>query len=244
MKKVSFGAVIVAALSLSVIALAVAQGAKIVWKPKVGDIQKYRLNVTMAGDPSMGFTKLEVGITLTEKVKEIKEDGKVVQESSQSEFSLKMDGQDFGPGVEMPSITTTTTFYPDGRLFSIEGDTEMGAPPRLAESTVLIYPGPDKELREGETWTYKRAGDAQRGTRAAETTYTYLGTEKLDKWDVHKVAFKFRETEGQNPMEASGTFWVAVDNGYLVKGEFEVINVEFAPGMPPSKASIKVTRIQ
>jgi hypothetical protein len=243
-KKCFGGAAIAVAFSLCVMALGISQGVKIVWKPKVGDAMKYRLNITVTGDPSMGFNKLEVGITVTEKVKEIKEDGKVVQESTQSEFALKMDGQDLGAGVDVPSTTVVTTFYPDGRLFSMEGSEGMGTPPRIAEATLFIYPGPDKEFRPGESWTHKRAGDAQRGTRAAEATFTYLATEKVGQWEAHKVSFKYRETEGENPMEVTGTVWLAVDNGYAVKGEYEMSNVEFAPGMPPAKASVKMTRVE
>ncbi len=245
MKKVSVGAVVALAFSFCVVALAVGQGVRLVWKPKAGDTQKYRLNVSMTGDPAvLGFGKLELSITTTEKIKEVKEDGKVVQESTQSEFSVKVDGQDLGGGGEMPAVSVTTIFYPDGRIFAIEGDPTAGPPPRVAESMVFLYPGPEKEFRVGESWTHKRGGDAQRGTRASETTYTYLGQEKVDRWDAYKVAFKFRETEGENAMEVTGTVWLGVENGYVVKGEYELTNVEFAPGMPPTKASVKVTRIQ
>jgi hypothetical protein len=243
MKKYALGVAVAMAFSLFVVALGLTQGVKIVWKPKVGDTTKYRLNVAMTGDASLGFGKLEVGITVTEKVKEIKDDGKVVQESTQSEFSVKVDGQDLGAGGDIPGMTVITTFYPDGRIFSIEGG-EAGTPTRLSEASVFVYPGPDKEFREGESWTSKRPGDAQRGTRAAEATYTYLGTEKVGKWDTYKISYKYRETEGENPMEVTGTTWVAVDNGYLVKGEYELSNVEFAPGMPPAKASLKINRVE
>ncbi|MCH8273706.1 MAG: hypothetical protein IH851_02860 [Armatimonadetes bacterium] len=219
------------------------QTARIQWKPKVGDVTKYRMKMNLAVDPAMGVEEVEVALTITDTVKEIKGDGKIVIEESQSDFSLMVDGLDMSEMMaDMMNMKVTSIFLPNGTLVSIETNMPEMVQNRTVEAMAFIFP--DQAVRPGETWTYTRAGDSNKGTFAAETVFKYEKTEKVDKWLAHKIIVTFRETEGALPMSSTATIWLSADNGDLVKGVIDIKNMEFGPGMTADSAQIQLTRIE
>ena len=67
--------------------------------------------------------------------------------------------------------------------------------------------------------------------------------ESVGEEKAYKVSFVFKEKKGDAPMTTTATVWISTADGDLIKGEFKMKNVEFQPGMPPTDATAKVTRL-
>src|SRR5688572_25617332 len=228
------------AAALAVGAYAIQDAAKIVWKPRAGSVMKYRISSVA----DMGGQKMEFGAVMTQKVVEIKSDGNVVISNSTSDITLKVGDQDMSgmmPADMAPVITTV--MGPDGSLVSrtLSKPSEMDTP-RLDYAMVLIYPSAD--MKAGDTWSRKFAGDKAKGIPPSTTTFTYKGKEMVaDKFDTHKVMVEFKETEGAAPMSLSGHVWLKTDDGAMLKAEGTLKNFDVGQGMPPFDMTNKIIRI-
>jgi len=212
----------------------------LVWKPSVGMVNKYKVEVTSTMDMGDGQPhKVVVNFNITEKVLKIRDDGNIELEATQGDMAIIVDGQELGAG--MPSQTSITVVKPNGETVERKVENAPGMDnPRLEESFTFIYP--DKPVRTGDTWTRKVKADSKRGTVDAETTYKYEGIETVNDQQLWKVSYQFKETGGDMPFTVSGIVWLSPKDGTLVKGEYTMKNVEFQPGVR-ADASAKVTKI-
>jgi hypothetical protein len=197
--------------------------APIVWKPKVGTTMKYKLNSTSEFNGMNG----EFSAVITEKVLEIKPDGTVVIKRTTGETSMKMNGTDGGMGDMSSSHTITRSA--DGEILSRKADTQSPFDlPKLDYAAVILIP--KTPIKVGETWTRKFAGVKDSEVPASETTYTYKGIEKLgDKFTTHRIAYSFKEVP--KGMTITGTAWVNVEDGALLKTEMAIKQMEVMPGI-------------
>ncbi|HWP31946.1 MAG TPA: hypothetical protein VNK96_09535 [Fimbriimonadales bacterium] len=210
------------------------------WKPTVGMVNKYKVEVNSTMDMGDGQPhKVVVNFNITEKILKIRDDGNIEVEATQGEMGIVIDGQDLGQG--MPSQTSVTVMKPNGETLERKTENAPGMDnPRLEESFTFIYP--DKPLRIGDTWTRKVKADAKKGTVDAEATYKYEGTETVNGQTLWKVSYQFKETGGDMPFTVSGVVWLSSKDGTLFKGEYTMKNVEFQPGVR-ADATAKVTKV-
>lgn len=222
------------------LAFAVADPVKIAWKPTLGAVAKYKLNAVATVDPGSGPTEMKFAANVSSKIAEIKADGNIVVEETQSEMSILFGEQDFSSQAP-PSATVKTTMNPRGETISREGGEGMSSP-RLEHSLEFVYPEGDVSV--GDSWTVKRAADSAKGLFTRETTYTYDGTEKIKEWDCHRIKITFKETDAPTNMTYEGTVWVRADDGSLVNASYKMKNVEFSPGLPPADSTANLTRLE
>lgn len=234
-----------ALLSLSALSLAARQDpVEVKWKPKAGSVYKYKMEVLASGiEGPQGPAELKISSTLTRTIKELLEDGNVNVEEAQNELSVLFDGQDLTEMLGASSFTTTMKVAPNGETLEKKSDApEQTDNPRLNNATAFTYPaGP---LAIGATWTREVAADASKNIPSASTTFTLSATEDIDsKWKAHKIDIVFKEGEGSNPMSATGTIWIDVVDGELIKGNYTIKAVEFAPGIV-ADATSTLTRVE
>lgn len=230
-----FTLVLVAGVAAAV-ALANFQGVNIAWKPKTGDTTKYRLTTKA----SIQGTDMSFAALLTMKVKDVKED-KIVVEETQSEISVKFGDQDFS-SMMPASITSTTTMKPDGTVLERKSEMpEEAGGERL--SAALEYRYPAKAIEKGGTWGFKAEADSAKKLPAREATYTYVGDEEVGAFKTYKITYSYKETEGSTPMTVTGTLWMNQANGDVIKGSYAMKNVEFQEGMGASDATAEIIRV-
>ncbi len=229
-----FSLVLVAGVAAAV-ALANLQGVNIAWKPKEGDTSKYRLTTKA----SIQGTEMNFAATLTMKVKEVKED-KITVEETQSEISVKFGDQDFS-SMMPASIAQTTIMKADGTVIERKSEMEEAGSERM--SAALEYRYPTKPIEKGGTWGFKAEADSAKKLPAREATYTYVGDEEVGKFKTFKITYSYKETEGSAPMTVTGTLWMSQANGDVIKGVYEMKNVEFQEGMGASDATAEIVRV-
>lgn len=227
---------ILVAAAVASVALATFQGTTIAWKPKVGEVTKYKLTTTS----NIQGNEMSFAAILTSKVLEIKADGTIIVEEKQSDINVRFGEQDFS-SMMPPSVTSTATMKADGEVVERKSEIEEGANPRMEAAMEFRYPG--KPLEKGGTWTVSRLADSAKKIPASDVTYTYVDDEKVGKFDTWKITFSFKEKDGSAPMSADGTIWLNQSNGEPVKGTFKMKNVEFQEGMGVSDAAAEVNRI-
>lgn len=216
------------------------QSPPLVWKPAAGDTCTYKLKATAKLRPGAGAAEARAVMTTTHVVREVRDDGKVIVEETQTYEYLSIDG------VEVAAATTPdvafsvlSTFDWDGRLLAVKTAIPDLAQPRMAEAMAILYPG--KTMKAGEKWTYARPGDQAAGTVACETIYRYERVELSHRWQCHRVGIEFREKEGAKPMSCTGTVWLSVEKGEWVRAIFDLKNVE-VPGVGTADVSLALTR--
>jgi len=232
-------------LSLSLVLVAALAAAsvdpvKIQWKPKSGSIAKYKLLAKAAMDGPQGAAEVVFGATVTSKVTDIKADGNIVVEETQSEISIKFGDQDFSSQAPQ-TITSKSTMTPSGEVKARE-TTDETANARMENSLEFIYP--DDAMDVGKSWTIKRPADSGKGLYARETTFTYDGVEKIGQWDCYRIKTSFKETDAPTNMSYEGVTWVAIEDGTMIKATYKMKNVEFGPGLPPSDATAEISRFE
>ncbi|HVL38829.1 MAG TPA: hypothetical protein VM328_05505 [Fimbriimonadaceae bacterium] len=223
-------------------ALAVQDAVKIAWAPKAGKTSKYSVHAKFRVDIGSGEQDVNYKMTVTQKVLEVMEDGKVKIEEKVGNQSLVIGDQDMSEMVQGMDYGTTYVFLPNGEVHErkMDGPQEMDNP-RMEDAMAFIYPG--KELKPGETWTRSTKADSSKGRVATETVYTFRGVETIDGKKVSKIDVKFKELEGDLPTTGEGTVWLG-DEGDVVKGEYKLNNIIFAEGVPPVNATMTMQRVE
>lgn len=201
------------------------------WAPKVGNVYKYKVDVTAKGlQGPAGEGEAKFGANLTRTILEVKSDGNIVVEEKQTDFTLSFDGQDMSAMMPIESITEKITATPLGSVVERVSDADPSMNnPRLSNAQVFVFPG--KPLKVGETWVRETAADSSLGLFPTKTTFTFQGTEMVGQWNCFKVTFEFAESDASANMEGTGTAWLSIEDGELVKGESKFKNVEFGPGL-------------
>lgn len=205
--------------------------ADISWKPKVGDTAKYKLEVI----PEAPF-EIKITMDLATKVAKI-EEGKITVESTTTNMKMTMNGQE--QPMDQASGPQTQVFDARHETLSINVDQENMA--RMSDSLSFVFP--DKPVSVGDSWKRVKKASKELKTMDSEATYTYDGDETIGKWKCYRIKFDYKETSGEHPLSNSGTDWISMDDGSIVKSVTKAMNFEYSPGMFGNSAST-MTRIE
>jgi hypothetical protein len=225
---------------LAAVAFAAQDSVKVEWKPEVGKISKYHIQVAANIDAGGQKMDMSFGMNHAEKVLKI-DAGKITTETTADGFSLMVNGEDMTQMMGDQKFTVTTTYNANGEPLETKSDAPPEARQERIENAFSFY-YPNKDVKVGESWVRKIKGDAAKNTVDAEATYTLQGIETVGDSKQLKIGFVFKETSGETPMSATGTLYLMPTDGYLVKGNFAMKNVQFDPSMPPTDATCTVTR--
>jgi hypothetical protein len=228
MQKFRFvGALAAAALMLSM-AAAVQDGISLKRSPKVGDVAKYKLKVELnvQGQP------FNLEGLVTEKVVKV-EEGKYSIESSQGE--MKLNGQD----APMESPASTSTYSATGRLLELKGEEESEEALRM--SSLQAFEVPDKPVKVGDTWTISLKAKEGKNPVGIKGDFKVEAQEKVGEYDVLKVTYEVKETEGSAPASSKGTVWFNVKDATMVKYEGTWTGAPF-PMVGPTDAKVTLER--
>jgi hypothetical protein len=219
---------------LSAAARADEEAVTIAWKPKPGTTTSFRYEIrNLNSSASWVFSAVSKS-----KVVDVAADGKIRLQVTQSDATLTVGGQDMSGQLGDANESTEVTYLPNGLSVTAPD----GPRARIDAALRMLYP--DRPVKVGDTWKRAEKADASKGLRAAEATYKYEGIETVGKWKAYKIAVTYHETEGDDPISLSGTKWLSVEEGHLVKAQCTLQNGPFAPGMPPeAEAEITGTRI-
>lgn len=198
--------------------------------PKLGDVFKYNLSVTL----DVQGQEFNVTATVQEKIIKV-EDGKYTIESSQSE--MKLNGQD-APMEQTPS---TSTYSSLGRLLDSKSD--QGGEDADRMSSLQSFEVPDRALKVGDTWEVVLKAKEAKNPIGLKGTYKVEAQEKVGKWDALKVSFTIEETEGSTPAKATGFAWFSTSDQSMVKYEGQWANAPF-PSLPPVNAKVTLLRTE
>lgn len=226
---------------MAAVAFAAQDSVKVEWKPEVGKISKYHIQVAANIDAGGQKMDMSFGMNHAEKVLKI-DAGKITTETTADGFSLMVNGEDMTQMMGDQKFTVTTTYNANGEPLEMKSDAPPEARQERIENAFSFY-YPNKDVKVGESWVRKIKGDAAKNTVDAEATYTLQGIETVGDSKQLKIGFAFKETSGDTPMSATGTVYLMPADGYLVKGNFAMKNVQFDPSMPPTDATCTVTRI-
>ncbi len=229
-KKTSIGLFIAA---LSVAAIAVQDGVSLKRVAKTGEAIKYRLKADLqVQGVEASFSTLSV-----EKITKVESNGNYVLETVQSEGKVSFSGQE----MEMPASTQSVTYKANGEVIEIKAEVSDSSAYRTAN--LISFIAPEKAVKVGDTWTSEIKKDEKTGAMSVKGTYKVEAEEKIGDWEVLKVKYSSKETEGgDTAASAEGIVWILKKDGSMVKSEGAWKNVPF-PGAPaPIDAKYSLVR--
>ncbi|HTQ11974.1 MAG TPA: hypothetical protein VMI31_18070 [Fimbriimonadaceae bacterium] len=219
----------VAALSLT--ALALQDGVVLKRAPKLGDTAKYKLSAQM----DFSGQDATVTATITDKVTKVADNGDFTVESSMTDTLVNMGGSD----LQQPDERNSTLYSKANDVLSVSSDPEDPDGVRKANIQTLHFP--DKPVKVGDSWTVTVKKN-EKGAVDASGTYTIAGRETINGQDTFRIKGSMKETSGDNPMSADGTYWVNVKDASLVKLEGSVTNYPIPNA--PVFVSMKMTLVR
>lgn len=224
------GMAAVAAMALT--ALAVQDAVTLKRAPKVGETIKYHIKAEMEV-PQVGTG--EMNATVTDKVSKVSENGEYAIESTMTEGKFVYPGGEF----DIPEQgASTTTYNPQGAILSLKEPSNDPSSRRLANMNAISFPS--TPVKVGDTWKTVVKKDDQ-GSVDAEGSYKVEGSEKVGEYETLKITGTYKETSGEAPASASGTFWINVKDGTLVKMVGAIKNAPY-PTVGPLDAKVWMTR--
>jgi hypothetical protein len=209
------------------------------WKPEVGKVSVYDINLEAAMDiPGAGPMDIEVELNVSSKVAGISK-GLVTVEEEVKAFQIYMDGNpmDIGGGPAGQGK--------DVKVFKMNGEVVSHTPapsaqdnPRMDQANVFRYP--PKPLAFGDSWTRDVKSDPAKGIVQARAKYTLEGKEKALGIDCYKIKYAYSELEGDQPTGSLGNMWFSVKEMEFVLMEAEMNDVILQPGIPPTHAQFRM----
>lgn len=199
---------------LMAFAFAVEDAFKLAKGGKEGDSRKYEINasIDIMGDKLKVYQKYKVTL------KKLGSDGTYVEESQALEGKIEFQGNE----SPMPAGgKDTVTYDKRGRVTkeekaasSEEGDDEGT---RLSQLGMFYYP--EEDVKVGSKWEIKVDGKESRKTVDTKHSFEVLGKATVGGIETAKIKFYATEAKGSAPAEMSGTIWVDLKTGDLVKQE-------------------------
>jgi len=205
------GLAAVAALSLT--ALAIQEGVVLKRAPKLGDTAKYKLN----GELDFSGNEVIVTGTITDTVTNVADNGDFTLQSITSDFKANVGGTD----QPLPDQTNTTVFSAANEVLSFKSD--MDDPDGVRKANIQTLRFPDKPLKVGDSWTIEFKKN-DKGAVDAKGMYTIEAKETVDGDETYRVKGATKESAGDNPMSAEGTYWISVKDASLVKVQGTLTN--------------------
>lgn len=221
------------AAALSLAAVAAQDAFTLKRNVKVGDVMKSKMTV----EADFGGTAILITATTTEKVVKMEDSGIVHTESSQSNMKIKFGDQEMG-GEDQPPTTYITKIT--GELVELKGESIEASYYRMASMTSFRFPeGP---VKAGDKWTYEIKADKKTGIVSGKHEYEVVGPDKVGARECLKVKHSYKETEGGEPASSTGTVWIDLKDGSMVKLEAsqQKVPVPQAPG--PMDMKLKIER--
>lgn len=236
-KRITFA---IGVLTLASAAFATLQDAvKIAWAPKEGAVIKYKMTSVAKMNGGAMEGELHYDATVTHTYKAVTADSVTVEEK-QSDVKVLFGDQDVSSQV--PTVTTTEVMKLTGELIERKSDGPADAEtPRVDQAFNFTYP--TQPLKVNETWSKQYEADSKKNTFAASVTYTYTGTEKVGDWDCYKINSDYKETGAETNVTATGTQWLEIGTGELIKATYVLKNAPFAPAVPPMDVTATLTRL-
>lgn len=233
-----FVAFFVAAVSAAAIAASL-EPISIKWSPKAGTTFKYKLDGTATIEiPGQGSGEVTIKGILTQKVTDVKE-GQVIIEQKQTDMDIRFMGDSIG---DVPPVTNKMTHKANGEVVKEESDAPSDQQsPRMGMSQRFVFPKDAMEV-DG-TWTHKIEKDAEKGTFTTEYKFTYLGEEEVIGIKCWKITAEVKETDAPTNMYGTGTIWLDVRDGELVKASYDMKKVPINEMIPPADMKANVTRV-
>lgn len=229
---------------LGVAAVAATQDVvKVEWKPQVGKVASYQFDVLSNMDMGGGqMMDVKFGMRQTYKTLAVDPE-KVTVETVSDRLSLMVGDQDMSQMMGAESFKSVSVMTRSGEVLStkVEGAGGDFSQPRLENAFTFIFP--NREIKIGETWKRMFKGDSAKGTVDGEGVYKLEAVETMNDAKALKISYSYKELVGTAPMTVTGTIWLTAEDGELIKAEYKLVNVEFAPGMPPAAATAKVRRL-
>jgi len=195
-------------------AFAVEDAFKLAKAGKEGDSRKYEVNayIDIMGDKLKVYQKYKVTL------KKLNSDGSYIEESQALEGKIEFQGNESA----MPSGSKDTITYDkrgrvtkeDKGATSEEGDDE-GA--RLTQLGMFYFP--EEDVKVGSKWEIKIDGKESRKTVDTKHSFEVISKATVGGMDTAKIKFTATEAKGAAPAEMSGTIWIELKSGDLVKQE-------------------------
>ena len=223
-----------AAFAVLVSAGAYAQDVTLKLAPTAGTTAKYKIK------GEMNFNGENVTLTMTQisKIKSIAENGDVSVEQSTEDGKAEIPSMG---AMDIPGSTMTIIMDKFGAVKETKGEQAGDSENRMQNMQSFVFP--DKAIKMGEGWSVDIKGDSKKGTVDTKLTYTVLATEKVDKWDCVKVKFEAKETKGDTPQSASGTYWIDAKDGSLVKADYTFKDFQFAQAPTTLSGKMTINRV-
>lgn len=223
-----------AALAVAALVLAAQASYSFKISPKVGDTFKVKTSI----EAELQGMQIQQSMVQTEKVTKVDEKGVVTTETVAGENKLTVNGQEMPGGPEDAKETQTKS--PWGEILTSEGggETPIGIARRTSRMGAL--PTPEKAIAVGDSWSYEFKADKKDEVPASKVTFKLLAEEKAGTRDSLKVEVTFAETEGANPLKATGFIWFDKSAFTPNKVEMSVSNFPLPPGAPVESLNLKL----
>lgn len=212
----------------------------IAWKPTKGGTVRQRLVMDAVVDLGGEQAKMQVTVTNVRKCVEIRDDGTIHMDISQTDFILLVDGQPINQPPPQGSITVVYSKF--GETLNVLGGAEP-EPGELELNRAMRTMYPEKPVKKGESWVVVRKSDGAMGTVGSETTYTFEGTETVEGRQAYKLTLVYKQTSTAGGLSSTGTLWVDPSDGTEIRAEYRLKNVDFGRGLKAKEATFKLTRL-
>ena len=213
---------IAASLLVAALAAAAVDAYTLKRTAKVGNASKSKVKI----DFDYQGSPISVTMDVESKVTDVKDDGTITESSAQKNLSAMMGGTEVQHQDDAGSSTITRDKR--GLAQTIESKDADDTKWRNERVINLIYP--DKPVNVGDKWTYEDKADKAKDKPAAKVSYEVKGKEKVKDKDVLQIAFDFKETGVEDAIASSGTLWVSIATGEVLKAEGKIKNMPI-PGV-------------
>ncbi|MFQ5641542.1 MAG: hypothetical protein ACE5IR_26500 [bacterium] len=226
---------LVTVLAVMAVAFSANDAIRLVWKPKVGSSAEYTVVNVLTTPFGSKVTHTWTTVKTVEKVV----DGMVILKAESTEPKVEADGPTGCP-IKLAGPNGNITFSLSGKY--LPADEDRGSMSvRFGNLSALVFPG--DSITEGSEWVHEVKSNPETGDRAAKSTYKFLGTEKIAKWDTYKIAIDYHETEGDewDRFAVTGAKWISVEDGSLV---LEKLTLRAPYGVETLHMAIETKRVE
>ena len=226
------GLAVVLTGSLALAAIAGQDSLNVSRRPKVGSVAMYSVSANFDSPQAITFTQNQ-----TQKVTAVQADGTYTLETVSSNVVVDFGGQTMNP----PDSTVTSTQTPTGRVIQIISEQAAG-PATYRIAHLQTFEAPLTSVKVGDDIAYTIPADPKLETPAVKADFKVAGLEKIKDWDTIRLTFNSAETGSDAVSSMTGTVWVNVSDGLLVKSEGQWKDVQ--PEGVPFPLSGKYTMIR
>jgi hypothetical protein len=212
--------------------------ARIVWRPKVGQLSTYSLKSVMSmGEGEGPLMTYTMQAKSSRKITEVNADGSVLVECFYTDFVAKVNDEEIDNALTNPE-KAEYRYTGDGKLTKVTPP--EFAPVRLERVTSIVFPDRNKHFKTGDSWKASYKADATLKTHDVDIDYVFEGEESVGKLKCYKISSVAVEKGAQINMEAKVTTWIRADDGSLVKQEAEIVNPALSDTVTADRMKINI----